>query len=83
MAGYPGLTKIEDATTRDVCKKLYDLVGALTTRITTLEAAALTKSTSIDAGGLRLTSLADPAGEQDAVTVHHLRAYVEAQAKVL
>ncbi len=84
MAGYPGLTRVADRATMDCLKQAFDLIAMQTRRIDELETQVLTLSTStVDVESRRLVNLADPTQEQDAVTVHFLRAYVEAQAKVL
>lgn len=81
MAGYPGLGRLTDLTTRDVCKKLFDLVGDLQRQITALEAQVVQHASNqpVDMGGVRVTRVASPAIGTDAVNLSYLRAYVAGQ----
>jgi hypothetical protein len=84
MAGYGRLTRVADATVAAALKDAYDLIAQLRTRMDELEAQVSARTAStLDAGNRRIINVADPTQETDAVNVHYLRQYVEAQAKVL
>ena len=79
MAGYPYLSQVQDPAAVKALKAAFDQIAALQTRLTALEAAAVTRDTTVDAGGLRVSSVATPTAETDAVTVGFMRQYVQAQ----
>lgn len=79
MAGYAYLNTIPDEATRRVVKDLMDEINRLRQQVAALETTAVRNTTAIDANGQRVTNLATPTQESDAVTVAFLRAYVQAQ----
>jgi hypothetical protein len=79
MAGYQGLNSITDPSVREVVKGLFDEINALKRKVADLQSTAMVNSATIQANGQRLTGLALPAAETDAVSVAFLRQYVQAQ----
>lgn len=81
MSGYEGLNRIADEATRAAVKRLFDRVNALETKVTALEAAALQNTANpMDAGGQRLSNLAAPTADSDAVTKSYLREVLQTEA---
>jgi hypothetical protein len=74
---YPGLESVQDATLRSVLKNVFDMVGALQQQATGIGAVSKPLDTHLDAGTNRLTNVANPVADQDAVTLVHLKRYVE------
>lgn len=79
MAGYAGLTRVTDANVRACLKTLFDLIDQQKVRIAALERTALQRgsSTTIDAGGQRVSNVADGASAGDAATVGQVRQLVD------
>lgn len=73
MAGYPGLGRIQDAATREVCKQIFDQLNALKRQATELEARALLRGSPYDAKGERITNLAAAEQGSDALRLSDLQ----------
>lgn len=69
--------RVQDAGAQTVLRALLQRVDALTTRVATLEAAR-TSGGSLNAGGQRVTGVASPQSDSDAVNLATLRSYVNA-----
>lgn len=85
MAGYPHLSKVQDPAAYAALKSAFDQIAALKTEITDLRTQVLLKPSlsaqGVDVGGLRLTNLATPTGEADALTVGFARQLIRAEVE--
>ena len=81
MAGYAYLMRVRDADTRLACQKLFDRIEELQKRVIELEGQQTARSTSLDAGGLRVLNVASPQADSDAVNLATLRSYVAGQVE--
>ena len=79
MAGYPYVEQVQDPAAKKALRDAFDKITTLQARVAALEEASLQTGSPVNAGGQRLTNVADPKALQDAVTVAFLRAYVSAQ----
>lgn len=81
MAGHAYINQVQDPNAQKALLDLQGQVKALVTRVQLLETNALqtTATAGISAQGQRLTNVASPTADTDAVNVSYLRAYVAAQ----
>ena len=79
MAGHSYVSQVQDPAAQRALLDVMGQIKALTTRVAVLEASALQTTASVDVKNLRIVNLANPQGDQDAVTLATLRAYVAAQ----
>lgn len=79
MAGYNYIGQVQDPAAQRALRDLASRVAALTTRVETIESTAIFNTVTINANNQRITSVAAPAAETDAVTVTFLRQYIDAQ----
>lgn len=76
MASHVG--QVKDPATQAALRDLTSRVVGLQTRVTQLEAVAMTAAGVINAQNQRISNLADPGAAQDAVTVAYMRQFVQA-----
>lgn len=85
MAGYPHLSKIPDPATQAALKNAFDQINQLKQELITLQAQVLLKPTltaeGINIGGIRLTNVANPTSETDALNVGFARQLIQAQVE--
>lgn len=81
MAGFPYLSQIADHATAKALGSVMSDVAALKRRMDTLEAEALRNTGDLNVNGKRITNLATPTTESDAVTVAFMRQFVQAQVE--
>jgi hypothetical protein len=74
---YALLSRIRDPILRDALKLVQDRITALETQITALGTLTAPLTTNLDAASHRLTALANPTADQDAVTLRYLKTFVE------
>lgn len=79
MAGHSYTSQIQDPAAQRAILDLQGQIKALTTRVVALETNALLTTATLDAKGQRLTNLATPTADTDAINLSTLRAYVAAQ----
>lgn len=79
MAGYNYLTQIRDRATRDTLKGLTDRVNALERSADTIGTVTEPLTDDLNAGSHRLTRVAPPTADTDAVTLRFLKSYVDAR----
>ncbi len=76
---YAFLTQIRDRAIRDAVKLALDRITALEAQLTALGTVTAPLETNLDAAGHKLTALANPTADQDAVTLRYLKTYVESR----
>jgi len=82
MAGYSYLSQVQDRAAQAALKAAFDQINALQTQLTQLQAQMLAKSASgIDCGSQRLTNVAPPTSDSDAVTVAVVRQLIRAEVE--
>lgn len=75
---YTGLLSVKDPTTRRVLKVMMDRLNTLEGQVVDLGRVTQPLATPMDAGTQRITTLADPTAEADAVNFRTLKRYVAA-----
>lgn len=81
MSGNAYANQLPQGPARSAILNLYAEIQRLNTRIAALEAVAVTKATTIDAGGLRVSNLAPPQAGTDAATVDFVRQVAQQQVQ--
>lgn len=77
MAGFDSLNRIQDEPTRTVLAQAFKRIQDLQREVTTLKAAALSKGTTINAAGLRVTNGAQAHDEDDLPTLGQVRLLID------
>ncbi len=76
---YAFLNRITDQWVRSAVKLLMDRITTLETQITALGTVTAPLDANLDAANHRLTAIANPTADQDAVTLRYLKTYVESR----
>ncbi len=79
MGGYNFLTQIRDRSVRDALKSLIDRVNMLETQAATIGTLTKPLDTNLNAANHRLTAIANPTADTDAVNYITLKRYVDAR----
>jgi hypothetical protein len=79
MGGYNFLTRITDANIRNAIKALTDRVNTLETQAASIGTLTGPLTANLDAGSHKLTAVANPTADADAVNLITLKRYVEAR----
>ena len=74
---YAFWSQIRDRPTRDAFKIALDRIAALEAQVLAIGTLTAPLTTNLDAASHRLTSLANPTADQDAVTLRYLKTFVE------
>ncbi|SRR6266508_3021455 len=79
MGGYNFLLRITDSNIRNAIKALTDRVNTLETQAASIGQLTEPLDENLNAANHRLTAVANPTADTDAVTLRYLKTYVEAR----